>query len=434
MAINLNVDKYGAQFQAFAAFAAKHQNQNYIACIEGQKPGLLAGPDGEPRRIVAKEWDGCGQVWRRKGSRAVNNEVRELFLRSVLAVCGVTSKEQLPLSVREALKGGDYDGKGHPLSARRIIAVTNAIKTAERIEKSGLLNPCEYSFDTYKKKLDYVNLRLKTISSPKLRDVKARFALAEKMMNFMKDEIPGLIADNPDYEEGNGRQPFVLRKLKNRGFRNEELDSLRTANIYVGKKIGSTFHPETNIIQLQPGQVVAQLSDLEDPKKQIPAYFERVMQTYVTMAIDLFIECEKRNRLDEFFNVLTRTAVCTEAKAEALSDFMLKVAPPEGIDGKMVDHDQNTPLNTCIMREIEAIIEEKPELVDSEEFADFAAEIKEKLVGKVRPIEESYETVRGIKFRPILDEEDKPVVREVTAKDIDNIGQACLDVTNGMDM
>ena len=33
MAINLNVDKFGAQFSAFVEFASSQSHENYIACI-----------------------------------------------------------------------------------------------------------------------------------------------------------------------------------------------------------------------------------------------------------------------------------------------------------------------------------------------------------------------------------------------------------------
>ena len=39
MAINLQIDKFGAQFSAFVEFASAQKHENYIACIEGQKPG-----------------------------------------------------------------------------------------------------------------------------------------------------------------------------------------------------------------------------------------------------------------------------------------------------------------------------------------------------------------------------------------------------------
>ena len=131
MAINLNIDKYGAQFNAFATFAAEHKDQAWVVRLDGRNPeqGLL-NPDGEPRRIVAKDWDGAGNFLRFGGSKSVNNDVRTLFKETVLAVCGVSTLEELPPSVRAVMKEGDYDGKGRPLTVRRIKAVTEAVKAA----------------------------------------------------------------------------------------------------------------------------------------------------------------------------------------------------------------------------------------------------------------------------------------------------------------
>ena len=137
MAIELNANQYAAQFSAFVKFAGNN-NQGFVARIEKQKPdnklldpdnpGKLVGPDGQARNIVAKSWDGSGQFLRTKGSRSVNNEVRELFLKTILGVCGVKDVEQLPQSVQDVLKIEDFDGKGRPLTARRIKAVTKAVQ------------------------------------------------------------------------------------------------------------------------------------------------------------------------------------------------------------------------------------------------------------------------------------------------------------------
>ena len=126
MSINLNHSQYGAQFKAFVDFAADHRrNEGTIVRLEGQGQGM-PGPNGEPRVIVAKQGDGYGHVWRGDDSKAVNDNVRDLFLRSILAVCGVNAVEELPANVRAVMKDGDY-GEGRPLTVRRITAVTRAI-------------------------------------------------------------------------------------------------------------------------------------------------------------------------------------------------------------------------------------------------------------------------------------------------------------------
>lgn len=50
---------------------------------------------------------------------------------TVFKVCGVKKFSELPPSVRAVMNEGDYDGNGHPLSVRRIRAVTQAIQIAE---------------------------------------------------------------------------------------------------------------------------------------------------------------------------------------------------------------------------------------------------------------------------------------------------------------
>ena len=133
MAINLNLDKYGAQFNAFVNFAQSANDENTLACIGG---GALLDPDGKPRTIVAKtDDDRIKSLWknqffsRNDNQERLNNAVRDLFKETVFKVCGAKSFRDLPQAVRDVMKEKDYgaDG-GHPLSVRRILAVTNAIK------------------------------------------------------------------------------------------------------------------------------------------------------------------------------------------------------------------------------------------------------------------------------------------------------------------
>ncbi len=53
--------------------------------------------------------------------------MRGLFLRTVLAVCGVKKMEDLPPAVLDVMRKDDFEADGRPLTVRRIRAVTNAI-------------------------------------------------------------------------------------------------------------------------------------------------------------------------------------------------------------------------------------------------------------------------------------------------------------------
>ena len=130
MSINLNHSIYGAQFSAFRDLANQASlAQDTLVSIDeaGRGKGLL-NEAGERRKIVVKKGDTIRPLFgRSQGHVDLNNEVRNLFKETVLKVCGARTMDDLPKSVFKAMKSSDYDNKGHPLSVRRIRAVTSAI-------------------------------------------------------------------------------------------------------------------------------------------------------------------------------------------------------------------------------------------------------------------------------------------------------------------
>jgi len=139
MAIDLNVNKYGAQFSAFVDFANKATDENTVVCVADDRnktqaenrrefEDRLLGIDGTPRCISAKtDGDAKWKFWRGRDIKDVNKDVRGLFQRTVLAVCGVRRMEDLPPAVLDVMKKDDFEADGRPLTVRRIRAVTNAI-------------------------------------------------------------------------------------------------------------------------------------------------------------------------------------------------------------------------------------------------------------------------------------------------------------------
>ena len=130
MAINLNHSIYGAQFNAFRDLANQaNLNQDTLVSVDeaGRGKGLL-NESGESRKIVVKKGDTIRPLFgRAKMHVNLNNEVRDLFKETVLKVCGARTLEDLPPSVFKVMKSHDFDNEGHPLSLRRIRAVTSAI-------------------------------------------------------------------------------------------------------------------------------------------------------------------------------------------------------------------------------------------------------------------------------------------------------------------
>ena len=84
MAIDLNVNKYGAQFSAFVDFAKKATDENMVVCVSEDRnktqeenrqefENRLLGIDGTPRTITAKtDGDSKGKVWRDGDSKRLN--------------------------------------------------------------------------------------------------------------------------------------------------------------------------------------------------------------------------------------------------------------------------------------------------------------------------------------------------------------------------
>ena len=161
MAIQVNLND--AQFKAFTQFAASVSDKGTVLKANDNP---LTAPDGTPRKIVAKGYDGYGHIWRKQPSKDINNDVRTLFRDTVLRMFGVNDVQDLPDDVKTAMKTGDYD-KGKPLTARRIIAVSKAIaKVVEPVNKSVSIEKAEGLVDDA---LTFINGKGK---NPKVGDAK----------------------------------------------------------------------------------------------------------------------------------------------------------------------------------------------------------------------------------------------------------------------
>ena len=429
-------------------------NTTHLAMFRDMKLGgenAIANVGTDGKSVVQNKKLGSliSRLFRSKTEESLNNAARTALLKSLgqaFGLSGMTEsggttkfsddfmKKLEGILGRDVLKTGDFkissDGtvsSGKPLTKRRIDAIIN---------KAVLVSPGAYNYADYKAKLDYVRTRLDampaTMDKGDVEGAKQKFNLAEKMMNFVKDEIPGLIVNNDpddifDYDPTIDAPLMFKMRTEGGGTRNAALNSFSAINSYVGERIGAPFHLQENILG---GKFNTRLSDVKDPKKQIPEYFKNVMTAYATTIIDLFIECEKLGKLDKFVKALNDYAICTEAKTSALIEFRLNEIPSE--DGPVVTHNSDQPLDQCIGREIAAMVEKNPDLMESDDFKDFAEEIKKNLVGTIRPITVPQHTAGGIKFVPLMDGNNKPVVRAITEEDIDRLGQACIDATNGL--
>ena len=146
--------------------------------------------------------------------------------------------------------------------------------------------------------------------------------------------------------------------------------------------------------------------------------------------------------------------VCLEARTNAIATYRLNKLPledagPAAAPGNapvaapvavpVATHDKTQVLNQCMGREITALMTADPSIERWDQVAD---RVKANLVGSIRPIDvpvktgeiedEFGEKVTTYKFEPLLDNEGKPVVREITAEDVDRLGEAVMStILNG---
>ena len=108
------------QYQQFVDFAS----------ADGVRGGTILATEktgaGDLSIVPKKKGDFFGNIWRNKDTRDANDAIREAFKQSIVNLFGVSSEDQLPDSVKTAMKLNDY-GKGKPLTARRILSVKTAV-------------------------------------------------------------------------------------------------------------------------------------------------------------------------------------------------------------------------------------------------------------------------------------------------------------------
>jgi len=126
------INAVNEQFSRFVAFAQERFDAGKKRAIATKGDVMAAGGTTlEERKIQVTDkidWVSLS-IFRSSGAERANNEVRELFRKSVADMFG--GENNIPDSVRDAMLMKDY-GCGKPLTARRIIAVRDAINALGR--------------------------------------------------------------------------------------------------------------------------------------------------------------------------------------------------------------------------------------------------------------------------------------------------------------
>lgn len=109
------------QLAAFAKFSSASYTAADDVAMQGVDGNLHIESNVADSPNTIHHWS-----WKRSATNvASNNQIRSLFKNTVENLFG--GPNNVPESVKAVMKMRDYDGKGHPLTARRINAVVGAI-------------------------------------------------------------------------------------------------------------------------------------------------------------------------------------------------------------------------------------------------------------------------------------------------------------------
>ena len=126
------INAVNEQFSRFVSFAEGRMAAGKDKAIASKGDiGKGGGHALEERKIkVSHRFDWVSlSIFRWKGARSDNNAVRDIFKKCVADMFG--GEKNIPESVSTAMLMKDY-GCGKPLTARRIIAVRDALANLER--------------------------------------------------------------------------------------------------------------------------------------------------------------------------------------------------------------------------------------------------------------------------------------------------------------
>lgn len=448
MAIELNSS-------ALNAFRELHlENANAIINVDGEglkQNGTYSGA--------------LSSLSRSKEAQAENNAARTALLKALGRAFNVKGMnevdgkvtftkdfmDRLETILGKDFKRGDFKltangevASGRPLTMRRIDAI---------VKKADLVGAGTFSVDVYRRKFEVM---LKDMGAAKMSpdDMKKKggefitLHNIAKILTFLEKEADKSVRVNPEYEyarevhefENDEGEPFDEASFK--GPRFEYLDAskgkdgeyvpLRSTDdwvLYVSSRAGVVFHPER--CRAFSKENYASITELNK-------YLSDNLKLYVKKAIDNFFAAQNCGKMGEYTKVMGPNAgVCLEEKCMRLVEFedahlvekdAMDVAEAEAlrrIAEAAPDNGEIPSVENLVYKEIEAAFRLGEQYANSEDWNDFAALVKEHLVGTTATIMQAVLEGDEYKFEPVM-ADGKPVVRPLTAADIDAIGPACM--------
>ena len=180
-------------------------------------------------------------------------------------------------------------------------------------------------------------------------------------------------------------------------------------------------------------------TDIEPLKK----YIAQTIQLFAQKMVDVYLECKAEGKMDAFRAHCEKPGACMEEKGMQLTKLQERLFAPaqngagmnraeaaelERIANQAVgDNAPPDKSEDLVYGVINALNQSDDKFNNSENWADFSAAAKEKLVGKTAKIMVPFkrEGSNIYEFKPLI-ANGREVVRPLTAEDVDTIGKACL--------
>ena len=388
--------------------------------------------------------------WRRTSAvRTANNAVRTQLLKSLgdaFGLKGMTARtdgkiqfsrefiNDLQNRLGADLKLADFgigrDGlvsSGKPLTVRRIKAIIDKVVISQDI----------FDVNVYKRKMGKVMDEMKKFDgSSDLSGLKH----AAKCLSFLEKlgENP-LIREDPNYdylkEFGTEEEQEKLVRFQYYDVEQQKYVPMKRIDDLqhnLGKKevLGLASHPEN-----QPFRPQKYVDGSENGPEKAEKYVKDLVSSYAKVMVDLHDHCKKTGKQREFMTLINNPGICLEDHLKKATEFSQEVHVSELSDAevdqiqdlnRIADTGANEPLHKCIFAELNALFSD-PKAEQGDDWEAYAARVKKNLCGQKRPITEAFTNEKGrIDFRPVM-ENGKPVVREITAADLDKIGPKIYD-------
>lgn len=380
---------------------------------------------------------------------------------------------------RDVLKTADFkigaDGSvtsGKPLTQRRITAI---------VEKAIVYDKTGFSINAYRQKLESIkqDLGLGGLSSAQIDalnkgkdtpQITKLFIHASKSLDFLaglefgKPVVDKKTGKTQYYEYPGGEDKSFIRLNPELAFRmemGENVSNFRgdrfqyrlpgsTLDDY--KPLSGSFDDQKSgfsnqLFQVLGGELIhterahfnKNGTDIEPLKK----YIAQTIQLFVQKFVDVYLECKAEGKMDEFRAHCEKPGACMEQKGLQLTQFQAEhlspaqdgAAPTRAEAAELVriantsvgDNDPPQGVDKLVDGVLDALGQADAKLADSEDWADFREQAKEKLVGKTAQIVEPVmdKARNQYKFVPVM-EHGRPLVRPLTAEDLEKIGPACL--------